>query len=144
MYWMHWNLLSGCRINKYVIGLYYSTTNQWRRKFHVSAVNKIYEDWNRLHSTLVARCTWIMLCCAMCTKTFWTIFISRNRCRNSFWENTVVSHCLGNILILCWICRTFCISGLMQWRSQECELGGLPSLAPFLSFPSPLPSRSPF
>ena len=29
---------------------------------------------------------------------------------------------------------------LPQWRSQECELGGLPSLAPFLSFPSPFPS----
>jgi len=26
----------------------------------------------------------------------------------------------------------------MQWRSQECELGGLPSLVPFLSSPSPL------
>jgi len=31
-----------------------------------------------------------------------------------------------------------------QWRSQECELGGLLSLAPFLSSPSPLPSPSPF
>jgi len=31
--------------------------------------------------------------------------------------------------------------GCGQWRSQECELGGgLPSLAPFLPFPFPLPS----
>jgi len=29
-----------------------------------------------------------------------------------------------------------------QWRSQECELGGLPSLDSFLSSPSPLPSPS--
>ena len=72
-YWIHWNLLPDCRINKYVIGLYYSIMNQWR-EFHVSAVNNIYEDWNRSHCPLVARCAWIMLRCAKCTKTFWTSF----------------------------------------------------------------------
>ena len=69
-YWIHWNLLSDCRTDKYVIGLYCSIMNQWRKEFHVSAVNKIYEDWNRSHGPLVAICGWIMLRCAMCTKHF--------------------------------------------------------------------------
>ena len=50
-YWIHWNLLSGCRINKYAIGLYYSIVNQWRREFHVSAVNNIYNNNNNDRST---------------------------------------------------------------------------------------------
>ena len=54
-YWIHCNLLSGCRINKYVIGLHYDIMKQWRRKFHVSAVNNIYKHWNRTHGPLVAR-----------------------------------------------------------------------------------------
>jgi len=35
-------------------------------------------------------------------------------------------------------------AGCRQWRSQECELGGLPSLAPFHFSHSPLPSPPPF
>jgi len=89
--------LSGCRINKYVIGLYYSTMNQWRREFHVSAVNNIYEDWNRTHGPFVARRAWIMMLCAMRTMPFWTSFISRNWCRNLFWEKKIVGRYLQEI-----------------------------------------------
>ena len=102
-FWIHWNLLPGCRINKYVIGLYCSIMNQRRREFHVSAESNIYEGWNRSHGPLVARCAWIMLRCAMCTKPFWTRLISRNWCRNLFWEKTIVDHhgkCFNLMLII--------------------------------------------
>ena len=68
--WIHWNLLSGCHTNKFVTGLYCSSMDQWRREFHLSVVNDIYEDWNCTHGLLVARCVWIVLLCDMCIKPF--------------------------------------------------------------------------
>ena len=45
----------------------------------------------------------------------------RNWGRNLFWEKTIVGHYLGSILILCWLSRTFCLSGLMNGKIKKQE-----------------------
>ena len=47
------------------------------------------------------------------------LIISRKWWRNLFREKTVVGHCFENILILRWLSRTFCLSGLMNGKNQQ-------------------------
>jgi len=89
-YWMHWNLLSGCRINKYVIGLYYAIMNHWA----------------------------IMLRCAMCTKHFDKLDI-KNVMREFVLRKDNHRSLFGKYFILCWLSRTFCLSGLINGKNQQ-------------------------
>ena len=69
-YWIHWNLLSGCRINRSSRPI----MHQRRRQFHVSVVNKIgtacmhqvlYSSWNSVTCTEQSKKTSkdCLLCC---------------------------------------------------------------------------------
>jgi len=49
-YWIHWNLLSGCRINKYTIGLYCSIMNQQIRQFHAAEAQINHQELGRSFS----------------------------------------------------------------------------------------------
>ena len=52
-------------------------------------------------------------------EAFWTSLISRNWCRNLLWEKTIVDYYLENILILCCLSRSFCLSGLMNGKINK-------------------------
>jgi len=89
-YWIQWNVLCGCRINKYVIGLYYTNINQRRRKLqHWTKSTKIL-----IVHTVHVTCDWIMLRCALCTETFWT---SLNDIKKLMQEFVLRKHNRGSV-----------------------------------------------
>jgi len=119
-YWIQWNVLCGCRINKYVIGLYYTNISQRRRKLQhwtkstkIEIVHTVHVTCGQMRLNNVALCPVyrnILDKLEWYQETDAGICFKKTQSWVSVWEN---------ILILCWLSRIFCLSGLMNGKNQQ-------------------------